>query len=106
MSLEIQEDCVGISVNPTLIDSSTNEPNDLTTATSVVFRFLSPIADSVALEVNGSIDGDPTLGKVIYTSTDDEFSEPGTWKYQVKVTLSGGIIFYSKVSKIKVKANI
>lgn len=106
MATEIQEDCIGLVLNPTLINPSTEEVLDLTLASSVKFRFLSPVAGSVAFEEDGTVDADPTTGKVMYNNDSDQFSEPGTWKYQVKVTFSTGAIFYSQISKIKVKANI
>lgn len=106
MAIEIQEDCIGLIVNPTLINPTTLLPIDLTTATNILFRFLAPDDGAIVIEVNGSIDGDPVLGTVLYSNTDDEFFDSGTWKYQVKVTFVSGQVFYSRISKVKVKANI
>lgn len=106
MATEIQEDCLGLIINPTLINPITSNPIDLTTATSILFRFLPPTSGATVIEEAGSVDGDPTLGKVLFSNDSDQFSVPGTWKYQVKITFAGGIVFYSTISKIKVKANL
>lgn len=106
MATEIQEDCLGLTINPTLINPITGDPIDLTTATTITFRFLSPTAGTSVIEENGTVDGDPTLGKVLFSNDSDQFSVPGTWKYQVKIIFTGGIVFYSTISKIKVKANL
>jgi hypothetical protein len=107
VSVELQEDVVGLPVNPTLLNPSTNLPLDLTAATVVTFIFLGPdTLGSPRVEKSGAVDGDPTLGKVIVVNDANEFSGPGTWKYQVRVQFGGSVTFYSKVSKVKVKANI
>jgi len=106
MATELQEDCLGLSVNPTLLNPSTLAPIDLTTASEILFRFLGPTIGATVVEVTGAVDADPTTGKVYYSNTSDEFSTPGNWKYQVKVTFATGQVFYSKISKVKVKANL
>ena len=106
MAIELQEDCIGLVVNPTLVNPTTLLPIDLTTASIITFRFLGPAVGSTVIEVTGAVDGDPTEGTVIYSNTDDEFFEAGNWKYQVKVTFIGGQVFFSKVSKVKVKSNL
>lgn len=106
MAIQIQEDCLGIALNPTLLNSTTNLPLDLTTASQVIFRFLSPDIGALAIEVNGSVDGDPTLGTVVYANDSSEFFDSGTWKYQVKVIFTGGQVWFSPISKVKVKANL
>lgn len=106
MSIQIQEDCIGISVNPTLINPTTGSAIDLTTASQVIFRFLAPDDGAAAIEVLGSIDGDPLLGTVIYANDSSEFFDSGTWKYQVKVIFTGGQTWFSPISKVKVKSNL
>lgn len=106
MAIEIQEDCLGISLNPTLLNSTTGLPIDLTLASIIKFRFLAPDIGAVAFEVPGVVDGDPTLGKVAYSNNSSEFFDSGNWKYQVKVTFTGGQVWFSPISKVKVKANL
>ena len=106
MTIAIQEDDIGITLNPTVVNPTTLTPIDLTTISSVIFRFLSPISNSVTFELVGAVDGDPTLGKVIFTTTNLEFKDPGTWKYQIKLFFLSGAVFFSDISKIKVKSNI
>lgn len=105
MSTVLQEDCVGLAVNPTLINPVTSAPLDLTTAVVVTFIFLGPNTGE-RYERVGIVDGDPLLGKVIYPNVAADFASPGPWKYQVKVQFASGAVFYSTVSKVKVKANI
>lgn len=106
MSIQIQEDCIGLVVNPTIVNPVSGNPIDLTTANIITFRFLSPTVGATTFEVAGAVDGDPTLGKVLYVNDSSEFFEAGTWKYQVKITFAGGQVVYTAPSKIKVKANI
>ena len=106
MPIVIQEDCIGLVINPTLINPVTSDVIDLTDADVITFRFLAPEEGADPIEVAGSIDGDPTLGKVIFANTDDELFSAGNWKYQVKVHFTTGQLFYSTISKIKVKSNL
>lgn len=106
MAIQIQEDCIGLALNPTLENSTTGDPIDLTTITTITFRFLSPTVGAAVTELSGSVDGDPTLGKVICSNTNEEFFNSGNWKYQVKLVFASGQVWYSPVSKIKVKSNI
>lgn len=106
MAIQIQEDCIGLAVNPTLENSTTGLPLDLTTASTITFRFLAPSTDAEVTELSGSVDGDPTLGQVICPNTDEEFFSAGNWKYQVKVVFASGQTWFSPISKVKVKANL
>ncbi len=105
MSLQIQEDCIGLALNPSLSNPVTGLPIDLTEATEVLFIIQGPQTDQ-RHEETGDVDGDPTLGKVVFANTSFEFTSAGIWKYQVKVTFSDGQVFFSVIGKIKVKANI
>lgn len=101
----VQEDSLGLSVRMSLTDpNDETEPLDLTGA-AVVMIFLSPDG-STRLERTATIDGDPTLGNVVYLTVDGDLNEPGTWSVQCRMTYSASRVIRSEVAKLKVKANI
>ena len=104
MATSIQEDSVGLVLRLSLIDGD-GLPIPLQSNTTVEFIFSSPAGTKT--ESAGYIyGGDGSLGVVGYTTTTGNFSVPGTWKYQARVTFATGSIFFTEVKKIKVKANI
>ena len=103
MSLEIQEDCVGILLKIKLVDSA-GVPISLVNHTEVKYLIESPTG--VKVEMAGSVSGDAALGVIIYVTASSVFNSPGNWKYQGRVTYNTGVIFYTKVIKLKIKVNL
>lgn len=88
----------GVKVRVTLKDPEGNVV-PVATATVIKYHFLKP--DGSILSVDGALDSDGTDGKVKYTSDADDFDQVGIWRYQVYVTLSGGVL-HSTQGKLKV----
>lgn len=102
-TLVLQEDCVGLQINIPFIDNN-GDPVSIEDATGVFLILKSPAAATSTK--TGSIVGDGTGGVMQYALEDGDIDTAGTWQYQGKVTYSGGIIFFSEVKRIKVKANL
>lgn len=98
MTIEVREYDVGIELLVTL--TSNNEVFDVSTATSILFRFRKPSGTEVSK--TGILKTDGTDGKVRYVSVANDFNEIGTWRYQVYVELADGSKRTSEMSKFKV----
>lgn len=102
MSETIQEDVIGLGIEVTMVAPDTGLPVDLTSVLTITYIFLSPAGNRN--EYSGDIFGTPTDGVVVFV-LNGEIDEPGTWKFQVRITFTGQTLF-SEVAKIKVKANL
>lgn len=98
MAIEVREYDIGIELLVTL--TSNDVAFDVSTATSVKFRFRKPSGTEVSK--TGSLKTDGTDGKVRYISVANDFDEIGTWRYQVYIELADGSKRTSEMSKFKV----
>lgn len=83
------------------IYSPDGEVVDVSTATLIAFKFDKP-QDSTVLETTGSFYTDGSDGKVYYTTQTGEMDQVGIWKYQVYITMGGGIL-HTRQEKFRVE---
>lgn len=101
-------DNVGTQFLRNLLDQDGN-PVDLTTASSITFRFRQPAASGnpeVSIDRTGSVVGAPTDGVVQYTTVSGDLSVPGNWQVQVLVVFTGGRSFAAEATPFKVDQRI
>lgn len=103
VTVDLQQDTVGVSLRVTLYQPGTTTPLALTGVSEIRFRMQKP--DGTVIERTGTI-YDADAGIVIYTTTTDDLTPFGRWKIQVHIDFSDGKRFKSSVGKFKVLANI
>lgn len=77
----------GTNFVSTIIDQN-EDVVDLSTATSLKFRFLSPA--QVPVDKDATLYTDGTDGKMSYTVEEGLFDSAGKWKYQALITTPAG----------------
>lgn len=99
---EMRKNDVGVELLVTLKDPQ-GDAVDVSAASAIVFKFLKP--DSTVLSATGSLSGTGADGKVRYVTQSGDVDQSGIWRYQVWVTLSGGVL-HSDIGSFKVTDNL
>jgi len=101
MSNEIHVGDTGTSIRITIKDD--NEIVDISGASLLQVIFAKP--DGTRNEVNGSLYTDGTDGIIEYILADGDIDQPGMYKIQAYVEISGGS-YYSSIGSFKVLCNL
>jgi len=101
MSSQIHVGDIGTQLIVTVYDDG--EIVDISGASSLVIILKKPDGTNHTKTANLYTDG--TDGKMVYVSVVGDFSEPGNFKIQGKVTLAGGI-YYTSIGTFKVHCNL
>lgn len=96
---KIRNEDAGVQIIVTLYNPD-GEIVDVSSSSAIAFKFEKP--DGSILETTGSLYSDGTDGKVDYTTQTGDIDQVGIWKYQVYVTLGGGIL-HTRKEKIRVE---
>ncbi len=102
-ALNMQEDCVGLQLLVSFVDNLGN-PVSVAGASGVFVLLKNP--SGVTATKTATIVGDGTDGQIQYALLSGDIDIPGTWQYQGKITYGGGLVFFSEVKRIKVRANL
>lgn len=95
---EIRKSDVGVKFLVTL-QNPQGTAEDVSAASLIRFHFVKP--DRTVLSVTGAFEGTGADGKVQYTTVSGDIDQLGLWRYQVYITLSGGVL-HSDVGMFRV----
>lgn len=86
-SEQIHKDDIGTIIHVTIVDAVTGNTVDLSSMTTMKFRFEKPDGDTFE---RTAVDEDVANGVIKYTTIEDDLDVAGLWKMQAEVVASGG----------------